>query len=315
MPPLPRPAILLPAVVLALAAWGCQGEADDDDTGDDDTTPTDDDTTPADDDTTPADDDTSDDDTSDDDTSDDDTSDDDTSPPAPEIWLGAFDSTRSGEAAIADGSLFGTLREVLLTGLSQPVGVRGNSVLSEAFVGTVDGLVISLHTAGDVAPQPLEDSELHQLEEFVRSGKPVVLLTDSNATADLDDLNDDLLVSFGITTDFSLSGEQYAFVSAPDAHVLTSDPNRLTTFTQYDPGPFEFLGPATFLAAMQGAPGYAGAVLDPGVWASGAGALVFFADLNTFIDEANALGVPGYALESADLIENVGEYLLANLGS
>ncbi len=311
MPHLPwlRPLlrVTLPLCLLSLAA--CEGEeADDDATADDDTTATDDDTTGdddtiADDDTTPL--------------PDDDTTppDDDTTPPPPETYVGTLDLERAGEASVGDGSLFSALRETFLTGLSQPLGFRSNSVLSEAFMGTVDALIITSQTAGDVEATTFEDSELFQIDQFIRAGHPVVIITDANGDVDASVLNAALLTPFGLTSTTSALGEAMGIASAPAAHPVTSEPNTISSVKLYDAGPYDPTGAAVLLTAMQGAPGFAGMVINPGSYGASpdSGPVLFFADMNTFWDEVNSLSLPGYASESADLIENIGEYLLANL--
>jgi hypothetical protein len=199
--------------------------------------------------------------------------------------IGGFDRPRGGFYAYSDGTATGEARAAINAVFPNAAFV-GSPVLTDAWLGTLDAVVISSVRSDVESISPLSPEEQDALRRYVDDGGCAVLFIDNAGDAGAAAAYQSLGAPFGITSTFTLGGLWTATVADPDASPITNGPfGRITSHTVYYPLGLGDLGAAiprsrtdaTVLPVVL-------AEILPGALAPGSGRVVIFGDVNLFND-------------------------------
>lgn len=210
--------------------------------------------------------------------------------------VGGWDLSRGGPYSLSAGSNTAPLR-TQLSGLFPGTTITGTSVLTPAYLSTVDTLVISAAFSDSQPITPLSTPEQTALTNFVLSGHRALILGERTGFSPL--VNPTLINPFGLDINGDLVGHLPATVSNPATSPITSTPfGQVTSLATINPGWFDQLGAAHTIATLDinGQPLLA--MLDAGSLGPGSGAVVLSADSDIYT-------------QNITLIDNTFAFLIA----
>ena len=200
--------------------------------------------------------------------------------------VGVFDEERGGRFNFADSTAQADLREALKTSFPNMSFLR-SSVLDDAFLASVDVLMLSSAKTNSSAVEGLTQPEQVSLKGFVEAGGGAVIFVDNDAFAGRgsDVVNESFLDPFGLDVTGNLRGQQAVVVLPLDNPVTNGSFGRVANFNMLFTGYFEALGrPALNLAMLDENGEAALAYLMRGALEAGSGGVSFFADTNLTVD-------------------------------
>ncbi len=201
------------------------------------------------------------------------------------ITIGGFDLARSEQASLTSGSLLTELRTEIASGF---VGsnLADTTTLTNAFLSSIDVLVVFTATTCCSATTPLSTTEQTALHDFVEAGGGALIFVDNDSfDAAADAVNESFLDPFGLDVTGTLDLLQTTTVTN-NSHPVTNGPfGMVNSFTTNFPGFFDNLGSdALSLGTLNINNGDALAVIGSGVLSPTSGSVVFFSDNNIAAD-------------------------------
>jgi len=233
------------------------------------------------------------------------------------ITIGGFGALRGGAHSIAEGSSFSTLRTAILAAFPE-VTITQSDVLTDAYLSSIDILLISSATGNQSVITPLTSDEQNAVRSFVEEGGHALLLAENDSLApDADAANESVIDPFGLDIKGTLSSIRGVTVTDPPAHPVTNGPfGQISSFTLQYPGWFNNLGPyATSLATLDDNGESALAVINQKVITPTSGVCVFFSDSNFLAnqninEERKKLVLNSIAfMQSSLLVGSIGGYV------
>jgi len=196
------------------------------------------------------------------------------------LVIGGFDITRGGSLlSLASGTSTCDMRAAILDTFPC-VQFSETSVLTDAYLSTVDIVVLFSPTGSNSYITPLTAAEKTALRDFVDAGGGALIAVDNNAAAGAgsDAVNESLLDPFGVDATGTLSGNQIGTVTDP-SHVTVNGPyGTVSSFLTVFPGWFDNLGPYAHSVARLANLQSCMAVIEPSALAPGSGAVVLASD-------------------------------------
>jgi RHS repeat-associated protein len=222
--------------------------------------------------------------------------------------VAGWDRSRGGELSFVEGGEFEKARESLSTHFPS-ARLKALSALTPSGLSDVDLLFLQAPAAvfdEDItALTPVEQSELVR---FVERGGCAVILADTPVSSSV--ANASLVGPFGMAVGQASRSGELAQAVGGGGPLLSGPWGNLTQFRQLDAGYIQELGPlAQSLAANS--TGTALALVEPGRFGPGAGALIVLSDTNTFMDDPGPGGNTQFFSESEPLFLNVVDYCLS----
>lgn len=204
-----------------------------------------------------------------------------------QLVVGGFDQTRGDNLAISirNGDL-ASLRNSI-AGAFPGTTFTGAAVLTAAYLGTIDVLLISSAAGSDTAITPLTQAEKDAVAAFIAAGGRAIIATDNDSFAgeSSDPANESLVDAFGFDC-FGTGPAWAALAVVPDASLspVTNGPfGAVSSFNVGWTGWFNGLpAGAISLGYLSDASKSVLAVLPFGSTGPGSGAVVFLAD-STFL--------------------------------
>ena len=223
-------------------------------------------------------------------------------PEAPKVSVCTFDDVRTSGMSFANSTSFNQARTALLNKFQQVKLTTFPQLLPEN-IASCKILILHVLRGNRMQMQPLSQTEQQALLNFVANGGSALILTDH---VDFATANAGFLAPFNMAVRGVVRDKSTVTVNNPRGNLVTGGRFGLVnSFTQNWAGGFSRV-PSNAVRVAGNTQGEALVLFDPRTISSVAGAIVFFSDVSSFIDD-KATGLFG---ENETLFLNTIDYLL-----